>query len=94
MGRVVGSGCASTAVVGCFAAVGYEGGYEGEDAETTAGALAYFGLAGEVAAEGIPDGAGGPGTFEPRLLDALANLAAEPARVGSGTRTRELTRGE
>jgi hydroxyethylthiazole kinase len=38
------------------------------------GALAYFGRAGEVAAEG----AEGPGTFEPRLLDALAALAADP----------------
>jgi hydroxyethylthiazole kinase len=91
MGRVVGSGCASTAVVGCFAAVEYEGG----NAETVAGALAYFGLAGEVAAEGtperMPEGACGPGTFEPHLLDALANLAADPARVGGGIRARELT---
>ncbi|QIN81606.1 hydroxyethylthiazole kinase [Rubrobacter tropicus] len=68
MGRIVGSGCASTAVVGCLAAVG------GGDAGTVAGALAYFGLAGEVAA----GGAGGPGTFEPRLLDALSALAADP----------------
>ncbi len=89
MGSVVGSGCASTAVVGCFAAVGYEGG----DAETVADALAYFGLAGEVAAEGIPERAGGPGTFEPRLLDALAVLAAAPERLGGGIRARELTRG-
>jgi hydroxyethylthiazole kinase len=91
MGRIVGSGCASTAVVGCFAAVEYEGG----NAETVAGALAYFGLAGEVAAEGtperMPEGACGPGTFEPHLLDALANLAADPARVGGGIRARELT---
>jgi hydroxyethylthiazole kinase len=91
MGSVVGSGCASTAVVGCFAAVGYEG----ANAETVAGALAYFGLAGEVAAEGtpdgMPDGACGPGTFEPHLLDALANLAADPARVAGGIRARELT---
>jgi hydroxyethylthiazole kinase len=65
MGRVVGSGCASTAVVGCFAAVG------GGEAETVAHALAYFGRAGEVAAAGAEGG----GTFEPRLLDALAALA-------------------
>ena len=68
MGRIVGSGCASTAVVGCFAAAS-EGG-----AGAVAGALAYFGRAGEVAAEA----AGGPGTFEPRLLDAMADLAAGP----------------
>jgi hydroxyethylthiazole kinase len=62
MSRVVGSGCASTAVVGCFTAVG------GAETETVAHALAYFGRAGEVAAKG----AAGGGTFEPQLLDALA----------------------
>jgi len=67
MGRIVGSGCASTAVVGCFAAVG------GGEAETVAHARAYFGRAGEVAAAGAEVG----GTFEPRLLDALAALAAD-----------------
>ena len=67
MGRVVGSGCASTAVVGCFAAVG------GGEAETVAYALAYFGRAGEVAAERAEGG----GTFEPRLLDALTALATD-----------------
>jgi hydroxyethylthiazole kinase len=72
LGRVVGSGCASTAVVGCFAAAG------GGDIETVASALAYFGRAGEVAAEE----ADGPGTFEPRLLDALAALADDPSLVG------------
>jgi hydroxyethylthiazole kinase len=71
MGRVVGSGCASTAVVGCFTAVG------GADAETVARALAYFGRAGEVAA----GGAEGGGTFEPRLLDALAELAGHPENL-------------
>ncbi len=71
MGRIVGSGCASTAVVGCFAAAG------GADPETVSEALAYFGRAGEVAAET----AEGPGTFEPRLLDALAGLAAGPGNL-------------
>ncbi|MEJ7819411.1 MAG: hydroxyethylthiazole kinase, partial [Rubrobacteraceae bacterium] len=66
--RIVGSGCASTAAIGCFAAVG------GANVETVAGALAYFGRAGEIAAEKSD----GPGTFEPRFLDALAALAAEP----------------
>lgn len=87
MGRIVGSGCASTAVVGCFAAVGTEG---RSDPETVAGALAYFGLAGEVATEGTTNGTGGPGTFEPRLLDALAGLSATPDRLGGGIRVREL----
>jgi len=68
MGRIVGSGCASTAAIGCFATVG------GANAATVAGALAYFGRAGELAAENSD----GPGTFEPRFLDALAALADEP----------------
>ena len=79
MGRIVGSGCASTAIVGCFAAVC--GG-----AETVAGALSYFGRAGEVAAEA----ADGPGTFEPRLLDALANLAADPDGLDGHLGVEEL----
>lgn len=80
MGRIVGSGCASTAVVGCFAAV--SGGGAGSVAE----ALAFFGRAGEVAAEG----AGGPGTFEPRLLDALAALAADPGGLDGRLAVEEL----
>jgi hydroxyethylthiazole kinase len=81
MGRVVGSGCASTAVVGCFAAVG------GADAETVAHALAYFGRAGEVAA----GGAGGGGTFEPLFLDALATLAANPEGLMDALRVEEFS---
>src|ERR671932_2398503 len=76
MGRVVGSGCASTALIGCFASVGGSV----DRGETVEQALAYFGRAGEVAAEG----AGGGGTFEPRLLDALAGLAGDP-KVLEGT---------
>jgi hydroxyethylthiazole kinase len=82
MGRVVGLGCATTAVVGCFAAVG------GPNPDTVAEALAYFGRAGEVAAEE----AEGPGTFEPRLLDALAWFASEPERLDDRLRLRRLAR--
>ncbi len=81
MGRVVGSGCASTAVVGCFAAVG------GAGAETVAEALAYFGQAGEVAAEGAEGG----GTFEPQLLDALAGLAGDPGGLDDALRVEEVS---
>lgn len=70
MGRVVGTGCASTAVVASFAAVG------GGGPETVAVALGFFGRAGEVAASGFD---GGPGTYERRLLDAIAGLAARPS---------------
>ena len=83
MGRVVGLGCASTAIVGCFAAAG------GGDPETVGGALAYFGRSGEVAAEG----AGGPGTFEPRLLDALAHLAEDPDRLSGKLNAKEVSLG-
>ncbi len=79
MGRIVGSGCASTAAIGCFAAVG------GANVETVAGALAYFGRAGEIAAEKSD----GPGTFEPRFLDALAALAAEPDLLEGKLKIRE-----
>jgi hydroxyethylthiazole kinase len=81
MGRIVGSGCASTAVVGCFAAAG------GADPETVAAALALFGRAGERAAEESD----GPGTFEPRLLDALFALAADPSGLDGGLRVREAS---
>ena len=81
MGRVVGSGCAATAVVGCFAAVG------GGEAETVAHALAYFGRAGEVAAEGARDG----GTFEPQLLDALAQLAGNPNELDGALQVEEMS---
>jgi hydroxyethylthiazole kinase len=81
MGRIVGSGCASTAAVGCFAAAG------GADVETVAHVLAYFGRAGEVAAEG----AGGPGTFEPRFLDALTMLAGNPDGLDSALQVEEVS---
>ena len=81
MGRVVGSGCAATAVVGCFAAV------DGGEAETVAHALAYFGRAGEVAAEGARDG----GTFEPQLLDALAQLAGNPNELDGALQVKEMS---
>jgi len=82
MSRVVGSGCASTAVVGCFAA-----GTGRADLETVAAALAYFGRAGEVAARK----ADGPGTFEPRLLDALAGLAEDPDGLDARLRVEEVS---
>jgi hydroxyethylthiazole kinase len=79
MGRIVGTGCAATATIGCFAAAG------GGGAETVAGALAYLGRAGELAAES----AAGPGTFEPLLLDALAELAVEPDGLEADLRIKD-----
>jgi len=83
MGRVVGSGCAATTVVGCFAAVG------GAETETVAYALAYFGRAGEVASGGAKEG----GTFEPRLLDALARLAGDSGGLDSTLQVEEVSGG-
>ena len=85
MGRVVGTGDASTSTIGCFAAVG------GSDAETVAHALAYYGRAGEVAAGSA--GVGGGGTFEPRFLDALATLAGDPESLDVSMRVEELSVG-
>ena len=81
MGHVVGSGCAATATIGCFAAVGRA------ETETVAHALAYFGRAGEVAAEGAKEG----GTFEPLLLDALAELASDPGGLDDALQVKEVS---
>ena len=54
------------------------------EAETVAHALAYFGRAGEVAAKG----AGGGGTFEPQLLDALAR---DPKGLEDTLRVKEVS---
>jgi len=78
MGRVTGTGCASTALVGAFCA-----GHPNTTA-AAAGALAYLGLAGERAAET----AQGPGSFQVALYDALAAL--EPDDISSADRIREI----
>jgi len=73
MGRVTGTGCMSTAVTACYAAV------EKDAVMAAAAALAAYGLAGEIAADGQP----GPGTFHVRLYDALAQLTPEALRSGA-----------
>ena len=83
LGRIVGSGCSSTAVIGCFTAAA------GGDPETVAAALAYFGRAGELAAEK----AEGPGTFEPLLLDALASVSDDPDLLGDKLKVKEASLG-
>lgn len=64
MARVTGMGCAATALVGAFLGSGLE------PFEAAAAAIGCLGVAGEIAAEG----AAGPGSFHPALLDALASL--------------------
>ncbi|MEW6488490.1 MAG: hydroxyethylthiazole kinase [Thermodesulfobacteriota bacterium] len=71
MARVTGTGCTATALMGAFLAVA-------EDPwEAAAGALAYFGAAGELAARG----AAGPGSFQVNLIDSLA--AIDGARLAA-----------
>ncbi len=64
MGRMIGSGCMLTAVLGSFLAVSER------PFEAALAAVGYFDVAGELAAEQ----AQGPGTLKPLLLDALYNL--------------------
>ncbi len=73
MPYVTGTGCSATAVIGAFAAV------EKDVVAAAAGALSFFGLAGERAAAK----AGGPGTFMIELLDALYNLTPDELKAGA-----------
>jgi hydroxyethylthiazole kinase len=72
MGRVTGTGCGATAIIGAFAGV------DSDPVSAAATALAYYGLAGEYAA----DGAAGPGTFMIRFIDALHALTLEEVAQG------------
>jgi hydroxyethylthiazole kinase len=74
MTKVTGVGCAAGALIAACCAV------EKDPVVAAAAALAAYGIAGEIAAER----ARGPGSFEPELIDALANLdeAALRARMG------------
>lgn len=67
MARVTGTGCAATAIVGAFLSVDID------PVRAAVCALAYFGLAGEIAAEK----AQAPGSFMVALLDALYTIAPE-----------------
>jgi len=78
MGRVTGTGCVASALVAAFAAVQPDG------VLASAGALAYFKLAGEWAARR----ASAPGSFQVALLDALAEI--QPQDVRNGARIHEI----
>ena len=67
MGRVSGTGCMLSAVVGCYV------GANGASVESVSSAITAFSLAGEIAGPKSE----GPGTFKPKLLDALFNLTEE-----------------
>jgi hydroxyethylthiazole kinase len=64
MDRVTAMGCACSALLGAFLALG------AEPFEAVAGGVLAFGVAGELAAAR----ARGPGTFVPEFLDALYAL--------------------
>ena len=76
MGCVTGTGCGATAIIGAFAGV------DADPVSAAATALAYYGLAGEHAADGVA----GPGSFMIQFLDALHALTAEDLVVGGKIR--------
>jgi hydroxyethylthiazole kinase len=67
MANVTGTGCTATTTIGAFLAV------DPDPVTAAATALAYFGLAGEVAAES----ADAPGSFMIKMLDALYTITPE-----------------
>jgi len=76
MGRITGSGCMATALIGAFMAV------DRDFLRASATGLAYFGLAGETAARAC----GGPGSFQVALLDALYAMEADELKEGARIR--------
>jgi hydroxyethylthiazole kinase len=72
MASVTGSGCTATAAIGAFLTV------DPEPVSAAATALAFFGLAGEVAG----DSAAAPGSFMIKMLDALFTITPEQLQKG------------
>ena len=72
MGYVTGTGCTATTAIGAFLAV------DGDPVSATATALAFFGLAGEVAGQS----ASAPGSFMIQMLDALYTITPDELREG------------
>jgi len=79
MGAVTAMGCAAGALIAAMLAT------ENDAFAAVTAAVLAFGVAGERASEG----AGGPGTFQPRFLDALYGLDADglkaAARIETGS---------
>jgi hydroxyethylthiazole kinase len=72
MGYVTGTGCTATVTIGAFLAV------DADPVNAAATALAYFGLAGEVAAQN----ASAPGSFMIQIIDALYTITPEDLKKG------------
>ncbi len=79
MGMVTGTGCSASTAVACYMAA------VEDPVEAAVGALVAYGIAGEAAAEG----AAGPGSFVPRLLDAIHRL--DSGVIGGRARAEELS---
>lgn len=77
MGMVTGTGCTATALVGAFLAV------DDDPLRAAATALAFYGLAGEVASAS----AAAPGSYAVSLIDALFTVS--PEKLQAGVRIRE-----
>ena len=73
MGYVTGTGCTATVTIGAFLAV------DADPLSATATALAYFGLAGEVAGQN----AGAPGSFMIQMIDALYTISPQDLKEGA-----------
>ena len=71
MTRVTGVGCGASALVGAFAAV------QPDRWRATVAAMAYLGVAGELAAERTQAAGAGLGSFQVALLDAIHLLDAD-----------------
>lgn len=71
LGKVVGTGCIASAIVGCFAAV------EEDPFIAAVGGLVALGIAGEIAANASGDR---PGTFHVELYNALYALTEQDIR--------------
>jgi len=72
LGRVVGTGCMASVMVGCFAAV------EPDPFSAAVGGLAAFGIAGEMAASVA---SGRPGTFHVEIYNALDAMRPDDLRA-------------
>jgi len=72
MAYVTGTGCTATTAIGAFLAV------DSDPVSATATALAFFGLAGEVAGQS----ASAPGSFMIRMIDALYTITPDELRDG------------
>lgn len=73
LSRVTGTGCSATVIIGAFLAV------DSQALSAAATGLAYFGLAGEMAAAK----ASAPGSFQTTLLDALYLMTPQQLQTGA-----------